>query len=1120
VANVSSIVTTDEDEDGRVDTATIVFTDEMKDSTFAPADFTIGGVLATSFSTGSTPDDATVILSHAGVAGTEAKTVAYNAGTVTDLAGNVRGSFSSGSTDEAKPVLLSARTTSVTEIEATFSEDLDGTTVNGTGNEFTVSGYAVSAASETAPGVITLTVATMPTDATPIVTYTANSLLNDKAIVPNTAVTPTSVTAVDEVAPTLSSVTISSDNDGDILDPEWAKVGDTATLTFTSSEAIATPTVTIDGMSATVSGGPTAWSAAYTFVGGESDGTVPFSITLADLAAPTPNVGITVTATGDGSTVFFDEVAPSVDAGTDKEVNAVVAQDAAVSDPAPASGIATYLWTNQTPGVGTITFGSATAEDTTISADTDGTYTIRLTVTDNAGNSQFDEMIFIWDTTNPEPLTSSPSDGLTGVAITAGTAMVTYDEPIVLLDNSRVLIVRDSDGASFKGAVAVSGLSQTVLNVDYTGLAFGTKYRINVKPNALEDVAGNNLATNFISYFTTEIDTIPPVVNSFSASSITTTGATLNVTTDESATCSYATTDSAYSSMTAFDGPNTGTSHTAVLSGLTSSTGHDYFVRCADTTAETNTMTTSAHVSFTTLTPDTTGPVISNIQTGSITQTGVTITWTTDEDATDRVEYGLTSSYGSMSGVDTIADNTSHSVSLTGLTAGTVYHFRVLSSDAIPNAETSVDGTFRTSEPDPDTVAPPVPSIITGAASVNSDSYQISGNAGADTPTPTVRTISLYNGATLVGTAVVPIGQTGWSVSVTLTQDTANSFNAVSADAFGNVSDASSPVVITEDATVGADTTPPADPTFTTVDTTIDADTYELTGFAGEDDGVRTITIKNSDGVVVGTAILPEGDEDWAIEVVLEQDASNTFFVTSMDASGNLSNSDDVTITEESTPDITPPVITLLGVNPQTLTVGDSYVELGATASDDMDGDISADLDIDSTAVNMAEVGTYTVTYNVSDASSNGATEETRTVIVEAAFDDTALLVVTGIDAVKTYATADDSYANGWSWVYHITVPTNETSFKMKFSDFISGLNSILAANNIRFYSSQSSAHADQGHAIDITASNSYSAVAILDTDLDSATAGRQIEVTVEMKVPLSSAGGSYSGSYGIFSEI
>ena len=79
------------------------------------------------------------------------------------------------------------------------------------------------------------------------------------------------------------------------------------------------------------------------------------------------------------------------------------------------------------------------------------------------------------------------------------------------------------------------------------------------------------------------------------------------------------------------------------------------------------------------------------------------------------------------------------------------------------------------------------------------------------------------------------------------------------------------------------------------------------------------------------------------------------------------------------------PVINLVGANPQELTRGDAYVELGATATDDTDDDtaLTATIAIDATAVDTATAGSYSVTYDVSDAAGNAATQVTRTVTVE-----------------------------------------------------------------------------------------------------------------------------------------
>ncbi|HIC30888.1 MAG TPA: DUF5011 domain-containing protein [Flavobacteriaceae bacterium] len=81
------------------------------------------------------------------------------------------------------------------------------------------------------------------------------------------------------------------------------------------------------------------------------------------------------------------------------------------------------------------------------------------------------------------------------------------------------------------------------------------------------------------------------------------------------------------------------------------------------------------------------------------------------------------------------------------------------------------------------------------------------------------------------------------------------------------------------------------------------------------------------------------------------------------------------------TPDTTPPVITLTGASTINLEVGDTYTELGATATDNEDGDISSSIAITGT-VNTNAAGTYTRFYNVSDSAGNAATQVTRTVIV------------------------------------------------------------------------------------------------------------------------------------------
>ncbi len=80
--------------------------------------------------------------------------------------------------------------------------------------------------------------------------------------------------------------------------------------------------------------------------------------------------------------------------------------------------------------------------------------------------------------------------------------------------------------------------------------------------------------------------------------------------------------------------------------------------------------------------------------------------------------------------------------------------------------------------------------------------------------------------------------------------------------------------------------------------------------------------------------------------------------------------------------DMTPPVITLNGSSSVRVVVGSTYTDAGAAAYDDEDGDLTSSIVTKST-VNTARIGTYAVTYSVSDAAGNAAAE-TRTVVVAA----------------------------------------------------------------------------------------------------------------------------------------
>jgi hypothetical protein len=80
-------------------------------------------------------------------------------------------------------------------------------------------------------------------------------------------------------------------------------------------------------------------------------------------------------------------------------------------------------------------------------------------------------------------------------------------------------------------------------------------------------------------------------------------------------------------------------------------------------------------------------------------------------------------------------------------------------------------------------------------------------------------------------------------------------------------------------------------------------------------------------------------------------------------------------------PDTTKPVITLLGNTSIELAKNSSYSDAGATATDNIDGNISNNIVVINT-VDSNKLGRYTVSYNVKDSARNAAIERTRIVKV------------------------------------------------------------------------------------------------------------------------------------------
>ncbi len=133
------------------------------------------------------------------------------------------------------------------------------------------------------------------------------------------------------------------------------------------------------------------------------------------------------------------------------------------------------------------------------------------------------------------------------------------------------------------------------------------------------------------------------------------------------------------------------------------------------------------------------------------------------------------------------------------------------------------------------------------------------------------------------------------------------------------------------------------------------------------------MSTENYDATLIGWATLKAGETQIPINVTLDADAT---YCLGKDARDLLTGAPyNWTITDGGL-DCPIPVITLLGDNPQTIVQGDPYTELGATVT------YGATLIIETSGVNINQLGGYTVTYNASTPSGGNAIEVIRTVNV------------------------------------------------------------------------------------------------------------------------------------------
>ena len=196
------------------------------------------------------------------------------------------------------------------------------------------------------------------------------------------------------------------------------------------------------------------------------------------------------TETGSAS-VNIDTIYPVIDNdGTFYTVNSGFGINNTSAATDQGTGIETILW-EQLSGAGVITFGSPSLLSTAISADTDGTYTFSLTVTDYAGNDTAAYYTLEWDTTAPaEPVLSgishTPSTSPSWSWNTGGGGNSTYRYRL-----DRRARNWESEGGAYTGSTEVIfGWQPETVSTIYTASSLEDRYEYTLYVQE-RDEAGN-----------------------------------------------------------------------------------------------------------------------------------------------------------------------------------------------------------------------------------------------------------------------------------------------------------------------------------------------------------------------------------------------------------------------------------------------------------------------------------------------------------------------------------------------------------------------------------------------------------------------------------------------------
>jgi Bacterial Ig domain len=371
---------------------------------------------------------------------------------------------------------------------------------------------------------------------------------------------------------------------------------------------------------------------------------------------------------------------------------------------------------------------------------------------------------------------------------------------------------------------------------------------------------------------------------------------------------------------------------------------------------------------------------ISNVQASVPTTTGFQVSWSTNIAANSAIDYGTTASYGSSTPVNG-SMVTSHQAALTGLTTGTLYHFRVRSTDASNSSAASGDLTFATAG---DTTAPTVSITSPAANATLSGTVNVDVTASDNVGVASVQLkIDNANSGAAVTAAPYVI-----AVNTSSLSNGNHLLTAVASDAAGNSTTSASVAVKVNNTTT--DTTPPTVSMSAPANGATVSATISITANASDNVGVASVQFQ-LDGANLGSQDTASPySVSW--NTTTSSNGSHTLRAIAKDAAGNSTTSASVTVTvNNTTTDTTPPTVSMSA--PANGATVNGTISVTANASDNV-GVASVQFQLDGANLGSLDTASpYSVSWNTT-TSSNGS-HTLRAIAKDAAGNSTTSAAVT-----------------------------------------------------------------------------------------------------------------------------